>query len=119
MKRYSVMSLFPSPDFEFAVLEKLRQTYALRTGEREIELASDAPLEQRQMFRPADAPDQEMQVMELRRVGLDERPGEEIRLLLVVTLQCHVVTGLDQRLQRLDGRCGLQDTPVHPPRDPG
>ena len=107
------------PDFQLPVFEELRQANALRTGEREIELASDAPLEQRQMFRPADASDQEMQVMELRRVGLDECPGEEIRLLLVVTLQCHVVTGLDQRLQRLDGRSGLQDTPVHPARDPG
>ena len=57
--------------------------------------------------------------MDLRRIDLDERTREEIRLLLVVALQSHAVARLDQRLQRLDGRSGLQDTPVHPVRDPG
>jgi hypothetical protein len=99
-------------DLELPVLEELRQAYALRTGGREIDRAGDAALEQRQMFRPADARDQEVQIMELRRVGLDERTQQKIRLLLVVTLERHGVTRLDQRLQGLDAREG--EDHVHP-----
>ena len=67
-------------DLELPVLEELRQAYALRTGVREIDLAGDAPLEQRQMFRPADAGDQEVQIMELRRVGANAAVIARVRL---------------------------------------
>ena len=57
--------------------------------------------------------------MDLRRVDLDERTRQEIRLLLVVALERHGVTRLEQRLQGLDDRCGLQHTALHPRREPG
>ena len=85
-------------DVDLAVLDEVRQPHALGAGESEIDLAGDAPLEQRQMFRPADARDQQVQVMELRRVDLDERPRKEIRLLLVVALQSHGVARFQQSL---------------------
>ena len=106
-------------DHELPVLEELRQAYALRTGVSKIDLAGDAALEQRQMFRPADARDQEVQVMELCRVDLDERPRKEIRLLLVVTLQSHGVARFEQRLQGLDDGAGLQNKSLHPGCDSG
>ncbi len=105
-------------DLELPVLEELRQAYALRTGIREVDLSGDASLEQRQMFWPAHAGNQEVQIMELRRVRLDQRTGQKIRLLLIITLESHGIPRLDQRLQCLDDRSGLQHTPLHPRREP-
>ena len=92
-------------DLELAVFEELRQAYALRTSESKIEFASDAPLEQRQMFRAADARDQEVQVMDLPRIDLDERTRQEVRLLLVVPLKRSTASpGSRSVLKRLDDR---------------
>src|ERR1700752_2528426 len=71
------------------------------------------------MFRPADARDQEVQIMELCRVDPDERTRQKIRLLLVVTLESHCIARLDQRLQCLDDRSVLQDGSLHPRGEPG
>ena len=60
-----------------------------------------------------------MQIVELRRVGLDERPRQKIRLFLVIALEGHGITRLEQGLQCLDDRSGLQHTPLHPRRKPG
>ena len=57
--------------------------------------------------------------MDLRRINLDERARQEVRLLLVVTLESHGVARLEQRLQCLDDRSGLQHTSLHPRREPG
>jgi hypothetical protein len=89
------------------------------TGICEIDLAGNAPLEERQMLRPADARDQQVQIVELCRVDLDERPRQKISLLLVVALEGHGITRLEQGLQCLDDRSGLQHTPLHPRREPG
>ena len=61
----------------------------------------------------------QVQVMELRRVDPDERTRQEVGLLLVVALESHCVARLDQRLQCLDDRSGLQDGSLHPRREPG
>jgi hypothetical protein len=106
-------------DLKLAVLKQLGQANALRTGVREIELAGDASLEQRQVLRSADAPDQQVHIMGLRRIDLDERPRQEIGLLLVVAFERHGVPGLQQRLQGLGDRPALQHRSLHPGRDPG
>jgi hypothetical protein len=72
-------------DLDLPVLEELRQAHALRTGKSQIDLAGDTAREQGQVLRPADARDEEVQVMNLRRIDLDERTRQEVRLLLVVT----------------------------------
>src|SRR4029077_13313116 len=83
------------------------------------DLAGDTALEQGQVLRPADARDEEVQVVKLRRIDLDERTRKEVRLLLVVTLQSHGVAWFEKRLQRLDNRLGFQHVSLHPGRKPG
>jgi hypothetical protein len=46
------------------------------------------------MLRSADAPDQEMQVVDLRRIDLSERTRKKVSLFLVVTLQSDDVARL-------------------------
>src|SRR4029077_5947039 len=83
------------------------------------DLAGDTALEQGQVLRPADARDEEVQGVKLRRIDLDERTRKEVRLLLVVTLQSHSVAWFEKRLHSHDDRLGFQHVPLHPGRKPG
>ncbi len=89
-------------DFQQAVLEQLADAQALRTGEGKVELARDLPLEQIQVLGAADARHDHVQVVQLAGVGLGQGAGEEVRLLLVVALEHHAITGGDQEFQGLD-----------------
>ena len=55
-------------DREFSVLEKLRKPQALRSGEGKVDLFGDAEFEQREVLRPADARDDQVQVVDLSRI---------------------------------------------------
>ena len=104
-------------DFDGPVADHLGHPNALRAGEGQIELAGDAALEEVEVLRQADRRDQHVQVMDHRRIHRRERPGEEIRLLLVVSLEGDAVTRSQERLQSLDGFGRVEDDPVHEWRD--
>ncbi len=62
-------------DVQLPIVEQLREPQTLWARKGEIELAGDTPLEQREVLGPADAPDEHVQVMDLRRIDLHERTG--------------------------------------------
>ncbi len=82
-----------------SVLKELRNAQALRTGEGEVDLARDVPLEKRQVLAAADARNQQMQVMDFLRIYVGKGAGKKIGLLLIIPLQRQSVAGLDQDLQ--------------------
>ena len=99
--------LFPS--------SRSRQAYALPGRRKRDRFCGHVMLEQRQMLRPADAGDQQVQVMEFRRVGLDKRTRKEVRLLLVVSFEGDgIAVFVQQRLQCLDHGSGFQNKFLHP-----
>ena len=79
--------------FQQPVFQELRDPHALGAGIGKVELAGDAALEQVQVLHPAHARDDHVQVMQARRIGLGQRPRQEIGLLLVVAFQHHAVAG--------------------------
>ncbi len=95
-------------DFQQAVFQQLTDAQALRTGEREVQLARNALLEQVQVLGAADARHDHVQVMHLARIDFGQRAGEEVRLLLVVAFKHHTITGNQQGLQRRDDVVGRQ-----------
>ena len=92
-------------DLELALCEQLRHAQALRSCEAEIRAARDAALEQRQVLGTADARNQQVQVVHLRRIDLHERAREKVGLFLIVAFKRYAVARTQQRLQHLhDGR---------------
>jgi len=69
-------------------------------------------LEEIEMFAPADRRDEKVDVVELGRVGLDERARQEIGLLLVVAFERDAVAGLDDGFERRDDVAAFQDLSV-------
>ncbi len=60
-------------DFEDTVFKQLRYPQALRACEGEIDLLRDPQLEQRELLRPADAGNDQMQVMQFLWIDPDQR----------------------------------------------
>ncbi|MNI63604.1 hypothetical protein D3C73_1189870 [compost metagenome] len=105
-------------DFEQAVFQQLADAQALRASERKVELAGDTPFEQVQMLGTADAGHDHVQVVQALGVGLGQRTGEEVGLLLVVAFEHHPVPWGDQQLQCLDDALGWQHHTVGQVTDP-
>lgn len=74
-------------DFQLAVFQQLRDAQALRAGECEIDLARDALFEEREMLGPADAGEQQVDVVHARGIELREGARQKIRLLLIVAFE--------------------------------
>ena len=89
-------------DFQLAIFQKLRNPQALWAGKGEIYFLCYAQLKQREMFRPADARYDQVQVAELIRIGFHQRTRKEICLLLVVALEDNSITADNQGLERFD-----------------
>jgi hypothetical protein len=96
-------------DLQRALLQELRDAQALRAGEREIELAGDAALEQVEVLRQADARHDHVQALHLAGIDLHQGAREEVGLFLIVTLEYDAVAADDQALQRFDEPVGAQD----------
>ncbi len=86
-----------------AAVERARNGLALRPGVGIVELLGDALLEQIEMLGQHDAGLDDMQIVQLALVGLGERTGEEVGLLLVVAFETDPVARPDDRLQQLGG----------------
>lgn len=78
-------------DFQQAVFQQLTDAQALRAGERKVQLARNALLEQVQMLGAANARHDHVQVMHLARVDFSQRAGEEVGLLLIVAFKHHTI----------------------------
>jgi hypothetical protein len=73
----------------------------LGAGVREVGPARGAVLEQVELLRAGEGENQQVQVVHPHRVDSGQRAGQEISLLLVITLQNDLVPGLQQRIERL------------------
>jgi hypothetical protein len=70
----------------------LRHAQALRTGKGEIHLLCNPELKQREVFRTADARDDQVLVVYFLRIDLHKGPRKKISLLLVVAFKYNPVT---------------------------
>ena len=80
--------------------ESPRDRGTLRPRVGEVEFAREAALEQVEMLGEHDAGLHDVQVVQQRRVGLGERGGEPVRLLLVVALEADPVPRAYHRLEQ-------------------
>src|SRR5476649_693203 len=69
------------------------------------------------MFGPADAGNQQMNVMHARRIEFRERAREEVGLLLVVALQRDTIAGLNECFEGVNNALCLEHAVVEPAFD--
>ena len=67
-----------------------------------------------EMFRTADARNQQMHVVNFLWIDLRERARQEVGLLLVVAFERDAVAGLDQRFECLDDAVRRQHAVFEP-----
>src|ERR1700721_2733108 len=101
-------------DVELAVFQQLRPAQPLRTGKGEIHLLCNPQLKQCEVFRTADARDDQVQVVHFLRIDLHEGPRKKISLLLVVAFKYNPVSADDEAFECLDHLRPGQDRAFHP-----
>src|SRR6201991_3675330 len=99
---------------ELAILQQLRHAQALWSSESKIHFLSNTQFKECEMFRTTNARNNQVQIMNLLRIDLDQRSGQEISLFLIVSLQYDPVSADQHSLESVDDPFFFDDQSLHP-----